>query len=101
MVNIVSDIKPHPFQTVKSNFHVPLLFFRPNPTLFHFTPRAPIDTKSFSTRETTGEFVLVKFESKAFLSNRGRTKSGTDRRTDRHHSKNFINVFREPQNAKI
>jgi hypothetical protein len=27
------------------------------------TPRGPIDTKSFSTRETTGKFVLVKFES--------------------------------------
>jgi hypothetical protein len=41
------------------------------------TPYGPIDTKSFSTREITGKFVLVKF-----LSNRGRTKSGTDRRTD-------------------
>jgi hypothetical protein len=27
------------------------------------TPRGPIDTKSFSTRETMSKFVLVKFES--------------------------------------
>jgi hypothetical protein len=50
-----------PFQTVKSNFHVPLLFFLPTPP--SSTPRGPIDTKSFSTRETMGKFVLVKFES--------------------------------------
>jgi hypothetical protein len=41
---------------------VVLLSFPPH-TLSLFHPRGPIDTKSFSTRETTGKFVLVKFES--------------------------------------
>jgi hypothetical protein len=50
------------------------------------TPRGPIDTKSFSTRETMGKFVLVKFESnrsKRFLLIVGERKVGqTDAQTD-------------------
>jgi hypothetical protein len=53
MVNIVSDISQI------SMF--PYYFFDlPPPSS---TPRGPIDTKSFSTQETMGKFVLVKFES--------------------------------------
>jgi hypothetical protein len=54
------------------------------------TPRGPIDTKSFSTRETTGKFVLVKFESNrskrfcVIVGERkvGQTDAQTDARTD-------------------
>jgi hypothetical protein len=50
------------------------------------TPRGPIDTKSFSTRETTGKFVLVRFESnrsKRFWVIVGERKVGqTDAQTD-------------------
>jgi hypothetical protein len=35
-------------------------FYLPAPSSI---PRGPIDTKSFSTRETMGKFALVKFES--------------------------------------
>jgi hypothetical protein len=69
-----------PFQMVKSNFHVPLLFFRPAPTLFH--PHGPIDTKSFSTCETTGMFVLVKFESNRSVIVGERKVGQTDVQTD-------------------
>jgi hypothetical protein len=51
-----------PFQTEKSQiFMFPYYFFDLPPA--SSTPRGPVDTKSFSTRETTGKFVLLKFES--------------------------------------
>jgi hypothetical protein len=62
MVNIIFDIKTDALSNGKVKFQFSLIIFSTYPhPLPH--PRGPIDTKSFSTRETMGKFVLVKFES--------------------------------------
>jgi hypothetical protein len=60
MVNIVSDIKTHALSNGKVKFPCSLIIFSTYP---HPLPPPVVRLTPKAFRETTGKFVLVKFES--------------------------------------